>query len=200
MQREGIARALERNDRFLVEVVEAFEVCPFARGTRTSGKLARDVQFVESAAEVAARIAPHDEGEADIVLIILPAFFGDSYAFDRFVEQVRVADAARRQPPFAMAPFHPDTPYYTDKPSRLVGLFRRSPDPTIQLVRYSALESAKRRAPDGKFYFDGSPAAWAAIAARPERGLSDQITHDNFERLRARADELAAKLTALRSG
>ena len=43
------------------------------------------------------------------------------------------------------------------------------------------------------------PAAWAAIAARPERGLSDQITHDNFERLRDRADELAAKLAALRT-
>jgi len=196
---DGEARALARNDRFLVEIVEALDVCPFARATRTGDRLAREVLFVDEPAAIASRVAAYDAADGpQIVLLILPAFFGDAYAFDRFVDDVRRIDEARRAPPFAMAPFHPDTPYRADTASRLVGLFRRAPDPTIQLVRFAALDAAKRRAPDGKFFFDGSAASWAALAARPERGLSDQITHGNFERLRDRADELAARLAALR--
>jgi hypothetical protein len=188
-----------RNDRFLLSVIEALSVCPFARGTRTSGKLAREVIDLDEVADVVARVATHDAGDAEIVLLILPDFDGDAPAFERFVDEVRRADEARRPPPFAMAPFHPETPYHTDTPARLVGLFRRSPDPTIQLVRFTALEAAKRRAPDGKFFFDGSAAAWATLQARPARGLSEQITHDNFDRLRDRADEIAAQLAALRA-
>jgi hypothetical protein len=80
-----------------------------------------------------------------------------------------------------------------------VGLFRRAPDPTLQLVRYTALDAARRRAPDGKFFFDGSPASWSRLAERPERGLSEQIAHENFERLAKTAHELALRLAALRA-
>ena len=41
--------ALARNDRFLVEVVEGWSLCPFARATRLAGQLAREVVFGEDA-------------------------------------------------------------------------------------------------------------------------------------------------------
>ncbi len=198
MSDEGEAYFLARNERYLVEIVEAFDVCPYARSTRNNGQLAREVLLgAPSVEEVAARARAHEHGGAPIVLLILPDFAGDATAFERHVDAVRRAE--RVSTTFAMAPFHPLTSYATDTPSRLVGLFRRSPDPTIQLVRYSALEAVKKRAPDGKFFFDGSAASWAAIAARPERGVSEQITYANFERLRERAADLEAKLASLRS-
>ena len=132
------------------------------------------------------------------MLLIFPELAVDVHPFERLVEDARRIDARPRTPLYAMAPFHPATAYHDDTPSRLVGLFRRSPDPTIQLVRFSALEAAKRRAPDGKFFFDGSPQAWQSILARPERGLSEQITHDNFERVRARSADLARLLDRIR--
>lgn len=197
------ADALSRNDRFLVEVVEGWSLCPFARATRLSGQLAREVVLGHPSAEALSACAHrYDAGDAQIVLLILPELgpelAGDVRAFERFVEEVRRNYDRGGDPVFALAPFHPDTRFHTDTPARLVGLFRRAPDPTIQLVRFSALEAAKRRAPDGKFFFDGSPEAWNAIAARPERGLSQQITFDNHARTHARSDELVALLAALR--
>jgi len=193
-----VSAALARNDRFLVEIVEAHGICPFARGTRTSGRLHREVVLSTNVAVLTERVGALDAVEADIALLLLPTFSGDPRALERLITEVRAADETRRPPPFALAPFHPETPFDTTTPSRLVGLFRRSPDPTIQLVRFAALDAARRRAPDGKFFFDGSAAAWAALAARPERGLSEQISHDNFERLREAAPALAQRLHNLR--
>ena len=195
---DDAARALARNDRFL-ELIEELTICPFARATRTSGKLAREVIDDLGAAAIAACTRTFDAGDAQIVLLIAPGWRGDARAFERLVDDVRRAYEADGAPAFAMAPFHPDTPFATDAPSRLVGLFRRAPDPTLQLVRHSALQAARRHAPDGKFFFDGTAASWEKLAARPERGLSEQIGHDNFTRLRDRADELAARLAALRA-
>jgi hypothetical protein len=192
------AVALARNDRFLVEIVEALSICPFARATRLSGQLAREVVFDDDAATLATRVRAHDTSDAQIVLLIAPDFSGDARAWERRCDEVRRADEAARAPVFAMAPFHPDTPFHTDTPARLVGLFRRTPDPTLQLVRFTALDAARRRAPDGKFFFDGSPASWSRLAERPERGLSEQIAFDNFEHLGNSARELEARLAALR--
>jgi hypothetical protein len=194
------AEALARNDRFLVEVVEGWSLCPFARGTRLSGQLEREVLLgAPSPAEVAARAATHDSGTASIVLLILPELgpelAEDARAFERFADECR-KHASRC---FAFAPFHPETSFVNDTPSRLVGLFRRTPDPTLQLVRFTALDAARKRAPDGKFYFDGSSTAWEALSARPERGLSEQIAHDNWERAKDRTDELVAVLATLRA-
>jgi hypothetical protein len=190
--------ALARNDRFLVEVVEGWSLCPFARATRLAGQLAREVVFGEDATTLAQRAHRHDAGGAQIVLLILPSWTGDARAFERFVDEVRQTYDASKPAAFAMAPFHPDTAFHTDTPARLVGLFRRAPDPTIQLVRYTALDAARRRAPDGKFFFDGSPEAWKEIVARPERGVSEQIAYDNYQTASQRSDELVALLTDIR--
>jgi len=178
--------------------VEALSICPFARATRLGGQLAREVVFDEDAGALAARVRAHDTSAAQIILLIAPDFAGDARAWERFCDEVRRADEAARAPVFAMAPFHPDTPYHSDTPARLVGLFRRTPDPTLQLVRFTALDAARRRAPDGKFFFDGSPASWSRLAERPERGLSEQIAFENFERLGKTAHELELRLAALR--
>lgn len=198
-EQDAIAAALARNDRFLVELVEAEGLCPYARATRLSGQLAREVLLGTPSAEaLAERVAAHEaEDGGQIVLLILPDFAGEARAFERLCEELRRVDAARRPAVFAMAPFHPGSSYGTESPARLVGLFRRSPDPTIQLVRFSALDAVRRRAPDGKYFFDGSAAAWQAMQERPERGVSEQIAHDNWERCKDRDAELVARAAAI---
>ncbi|MEO6952127.1 MAG: DUF1415 family protein [Polyangia bacterium] len=189
-----VADALARNDRFLVEIVEGWSLCPYARATRLSGQLGREVLLDSPPpAEVAVVASRYEHHAAQIVLVILPDFSGDARAFERFTDECRklAPDA------FAIAPFHPTTTYHTDTPSRLVGLFRRSPDPTLQLVRFTALDAVRKRAPGGKFFFDGTSESWEAIKDRPERGLSEQIADDNWERTHTRAAELAELLAQL---
>ena len=189
-----MAAALARNDRFLVEIVEGWSLCPYARATRLSSQLGREVLLDSpTPAEVAVVASRYEHHAAQIVLVILPDLAADVRAFERYTDECRklAPDA------FAIAPFHPATTYHTDTPSRLVGLFRRAPDPTLQLVRFTALDAVRKRAPGGKFFFDGTAASWETLKGRPERGLSAQIAYDNWERTHERADELAGLLAAL---
>ena len=56
--------------------------------------------------------------------------------------------------PFAMAAFHPDAAADLDDPERLIPFLRRTPDPTIQLVRQEALERVRGRHPQGTAFVD----------------------------------------------
>src|SRR5262249_2022164 len=77
--------------------------------------------------------------------------------------------------------FHPDGRYGMDSPQKMIMFFRRSPDPTIQLVRFSALDAVKRGdGPGGKFLFDWSARGWAELARRAEeQGISERIAERN---------------------
>lgn len=186
------AEALRINLRYLVEVIERFDLCPWARGAREEGAVARRVLLgAERRALVDGIVAAHEEWAATagtlIGLVILPDLHPDepggldAEAFDALVEETRRALSARAggRPAFALAPFHPRAPYRAERPEQMVPFFRRAPDPTIQLVRFSALDAVKQRT--GKFLFDGSAAAFAELerrAAQPP--VSDRIARDNF--------------------
>jgi hypothetical protein len=171
---------LRVNDRYLVEVVEAFDFCPYARGARQAGQVERRVivggdeeaACVETIGQIAA--------QTQIGLLILPRLAVDADAFDRFVNRVRERDTTRA---FALAAFHPFSHYGVDTPSKLVMLLRRSPDPTIQLVRFSALAAVKGGAEPSnkKFLFHYSARALAELDKRAEiRTPSEKIAQSNF--------------------
>jgi hypothetical protein len=168
----------------LTEIVEAFDVCPFARPARTGGALARRV-LLDAVPDVASGLAALDalaaDGAIEVAVLIYPRVALPAQRFDEFVAALRAADGARRPPPFALAMFHPEASYGTNSPQRLVMYFRRTPDPTIQLVRFSVLDAVKRGAPADKFVFDGSARAWAELERRSETlSVSDRIARDNF--------------------
>jgi hypothetical protein len=192
---EFVDEVLRINDRYVKEVVEAFDICPYARGARTGGAVTRHVLFddqpdLSSALHAIDAVAGVDtdgnatNGKTMIALLIFPRLDIDPAAFERFVGELRAADAARHagRAPFAMAMFHPDAPYGTESPARLVLFFRRSPDPTIQLVRFSALDAVKGTAPSGgKVLFDWSARGFAELDRRAqELPVSDRIARDNF--------------------
>jgi hypothetical protein len=98
---------------------------------------------------------------------------------------VRRADHARRPgaatsppaPSFFIAAFHPAAPVTFSTPPQLVSFVRRTPDPTLQLVRASALRRVTGEDPT----------------------VSDDVTRRNFETVNERgAAALDAVLRDLR--
>jgi hypothetical protein len=143
--------ALRLHDRYLNEVVLAFDLCPWADKVLREGAFRRQVITAEAPAPEAALPFIDTLGvetpSVDIGFLIYPRFKITAAAFDAFVEKIRRADRARRgisQPAlFLMAAFHPEGQGDTSAPHRLIPLLRRSPDPTVQLVRATRLEQVR---------------------------------------------------------
>ena len=193
---------LRIHERFLVEVIERLGLCPWAEGTRSTGQLRRAVMLDDDPARAADEILGLGDGVL-VGILIWPRFFEAPDKFDELVAAVRRLEESKRgaRSPFVIATFHPRLSYSTASPDRLVPLFRRSPDPSLQLIRHAALQSVRSAGPAGKFLFDGSARAWAELERREkELPVSDRIAHENsatvekvgVERLLACYREIAA--------
>ena len=146
------AEALRLHDRYLEEVVLAFDLCPWAEKVIRQRRFRRAV--IAAAAPEATAIAPLVDAletpapePIDIGFAIFPALALTATAFDRFAERMRQVERARRplaEPArFLLAAFHPFGPDDFVDPHQLVPLLRRSPDPTVQLVRATRLGEAR---------------------------------------------------------
>lgn len=142
--------ALRRNDRYLLEFIEALAICPYARTCRESGRLHREVLLHDEldAEAVAARIRALDSEarpEIDVGLLLFPRLRVASQPFERFVSQVQRLYQANRSEPikFFVVAFHPELPMNLQNRDVAVRFMRRSPDPTIQLVRPEAIERVR---------------------------------------------------------
>ncbi len=149
-------------ERYAVEVVERFGFCPWAHAARTSGSAPVRVvfsvnqdDFVESLTHLNAlshgsqgdpsEVESETETDFDVALVIYPLLDLGRLDFEDFVRRLRARseDDARDLTAFAMAAFHPHAEADLGHPDRLVPFVRRTPDPTLQLVRKSALFSIK---------------------------------------------------------
>jgi hypothetical protein len=168
-----VAETLRLNRRYLEEVVIGWNLCPWAARAWRAGQVVRRV-LLEEALEVASVLAFIDalcaRAGFAIGLAIFPRASVTGAGFGTFAERVRRADRARRPPeqpaPFLLAAFHPDLGAGLDAPNaaQLVSFIRRTPDPTLQLVRATLVE-------------DLSPAG---------RDLSAEIARDNLAAVTAR--------------
>ncbi len=196
--------ALERetlrlNTRYLEEIVERFELCPWARATRRNGHLARAVVRGNPPA-YSVLLAQMDrwarDEQWDVAMLLLPEAGLSRPAFARFVSALIAEDAARRplgaSTPFALAAFHPDAEPDFASADRLVPYVRRTPDPTIQVVRISALEKARAGESTGTAYVDPKTLDLQALLSRPERpALRERIAAANHRSLEVARDEVA---------
>lgn len=171
-----VAEALRLCDRYVHELVLAFGLCPWAEGVIRSGALGRWVlpapnpspQDCLAIIDAWTTIASHPPETAgaqaatgpraqasppavEVGFVILPRHAGSRAAFDSFAERVRRADRARRPTheavPFVIAAFHPEGAHTFTGPPQLVSFLRRTPDPTLQLVRADLLDRVKTAAP-----------------------------------------------------
>jgi len=187
---DALGAALERealrlNDRYLSEAVIGFGLCPWAERTISDGELRRRV-VADAEPSLAAALAFIDElaragAAVSVAMLIFARAAVASPAFDRFTEEVRRADRERcraeGRKDFVLAAFHPDASTTFSNRYKLISFLRRTPDPTIQLVRAEILDPLR--------------------AARPS--LSDDIAEQNFARVNTQGpDRLDAVLRDIR--
>ena len=146
-----IAEALARNDRYLVEFVEALAICPYARACRETGRLARTVGLDGALTEdgLSAKLLQMDEETGpgvDVALLIFPRLRLSALDFDRLVRRAlkNYTDEKRGSPgpllPIFAVAFHPGFDMQLRNADVAVRFMRKSPDPTVQIVRPEAIE------------------------------------------------------------
>lgn len=197
-------RALARNDRYLHEFVEQFDLCPYARRCRTSGALERRVlpQADLSVAEPLAALETLSTdafAHVEVALLIFPNVAAGFPEFARFAAHLREQTSTST---YFVVPFHPDSPPDADDPGRLVSLLRRSPDPTLQLVRASVLANVRGGVdPEDTVFLDPSTCDLSnpLPAGHPAKSVSTLIGEANYETVqRVGAERLVALLAQLR--
>jgi hypothetical protein len=143
-----VRETLRLNARYVEEVVIGWGLCPWAARAWNDGQVTQRV-FTEAEPDVATVAAFIDElvakEDAAIGLAIFPRVAGTVGAWEKFAERLR-----RSRATFVTAAFHPD--YRASDglldAARLVPFIRRTPDPTLQLVRGSLVDGLRGQASD----------------------------------------------------
>jgi len=176
--------ALARNDRYIREFVEALHLCPYAKNCRESGKLHRRVLLDARETPSALReIEALPDESVEVALLIFPHARADGIESAREFESF-CADLRPSLSKFYCVAFHPDLPLDLRDAHRAVQFIRRSPDPTIQLVRASVLREV-RGSNDGTRVVDPSSLTLEQLMAiSAPISLSDRIADANLEMLK----------------
>ena len=166
-----VAEALRVNARYVEEAVIGWDLCPWAARAWSDGQVTQRV-FTDSEPELGAVVAFVDElvatPDAAIGLAIFPRIACTVGAWEKFAERVR-----RARGEFLAAAFHPDygAPAEPLDAARLVPFIRRTPDPTLQLVRASLIDRLR-----GEASADVGRANLATVAARGLPALDALLT------------------------
>jgi hypothetical protein len=192
--------------RYVREVVEAYSFCPWALKAREAGKVCVRVCPATEwdltwASETTESIAQANNFE--IGILIFPRLDVQFRAFGQLVTELRDAHGAKHpegKVPMAMAPFHPDGGDDISTAGRLTSFVRRSPDPTIQLVRRSVLDGIRRHERRGTDYIDLESTNLEALLAEPvTQPIHQRILEANQETLKAVGTKaVEAVLTSIR--
>lgn len=161
--------------RYSVELVEDLGLCPWARVARREGRV-REAVVVTPGLDLDRTLAAVDsfDERVEIGIVLFPRATADRPSFERFVAEVREL----RPSPFAMAEFHPDASAVLSPPGAFTSFVRRTPDPTIQLVRQSALERVRRGDNHGSGYFDPQMLDTLLLSAA-EPALHERVADTN---------------------
>ncbi len=171
--------------RYEVEIVAEYGLCPWAEPARRAGNV-RERVILQTNEDTAPGVAAIHElaadDDAEVAVLIFPRINVLPPVFDRFVSRLRDADActhALGEIPFAMAAFHPDSPIDSRAPERLIPFLRRTPDPTIQIVRTRALDRVRNGAPQGTHFVSLATFDIASLPA-PTPPLRERIARANI--------------------
>ena len=183
--------ALERetlrlNRRYVTEVVERFGLCPWADRARREGRVT-EVVFDQTDPDVfepslARMLELEEQRTIEVALFIYPRIGLKRLDFEHFARRLRALDAVHhaREIVFAIAAFHPEADAVLASPDRLVPFLRRTPDPTLQLVRESALTRVRGELHGTSFY---APEMFhdPHFGSPPEPDIRERIARANHE-------------------
>jgi hypothetical protein len=196
--------ATRLHHRYQLEVVEACGLCPWAERARVDDNFRARVLFQTDARETGASLAAIDDfiadERADVGVIIFPRLRLGRLDFERFMGTIRDADAVRHRLggiPFVFAAFHPEALADSSEPERLIPFLRRTPDPTIQLLRSTLLERVRNGTPQGTQFVD-MRALNEDVSARTPISLRERIATTNLATVeRMGIAELARRFDAI---
>ena len=175
-------------ERYLVEVVERHDFCPWARTARVRGEVGIEVlwgtptleQWVTTANELLAR------PKVQVAMVVAPEL-----AMGRKAMHALRNEVSAGVPQAGVAEFHPDAPLDLETPSRTVPFTRRSPDPLMQLVPLSVLATVRTN--QGKVMIDPQALLLGQIPM-PKRDTADRIAELNHARVKAQHASIVATL------
>ncbi len=127
-------------DRYIVEVVEEFDLCPWARSARVNGEIAVEILAGAPTHEewMAAAKRALEQPKARVAMVVAPELVVTLSRLHEIRNRV-----VAQMTTVGIAEFHPDAPLDLATPARLVPFLRRAPDPLLQLVPLSLLESVR---------------------------------------------------------
>jgi hypothetical protein len=169
--------------KYVDAFVEPYGICPWSAPARRSGHV-REVVLCEPIATIPPILEAIEslavDPEIEIGILIFPRVALDRASWAHFVADVRSADSEARSlsVPFAMAEFHPEAAPVLEPSGAFVSFLRRTPDPTIQLVRRTALERVRGQDDQGSGFFD--PAMIERLLEKPLAQKKPQL-HDRVE-------------------
>lgn len=150
------------HDRYLLEVVEGLGICPFARKSRESGSVVRELirggetDWTLRTAVQRVKARALEPRVWEIILLTFPPTgtelqFPDPRGFEAFHRLLRTSLAAesgldRRYFSVCFHPLAGRTAACETNPAAFVQVLRRSPDPVIQCVHVETLERARKQA------------------------------------------------------
>ncbi len=185
-----VREATRLHDRYVVEIVEHFGLCPWATRARLGGRLRVEVALQTDDTDARAALAALDRWALDermeVGFLLFPRLALARAEFDRFTSMIRSEDAARHElgtAPFAMVGFHPEAKPSLDDPERIIPFLRRTPDPCIQVVRIAVLERVRGSVPEGTQFMDVTLLD-AAFTGPVEVSVRDWVGRANLETAR----------------
>jgi hypothetical protein len=186
---EKLAEVRRLLDRYLVEIVEAHDLCPWARSARTGGELAVDILWGTPALEdwLASARALLARPATRVAMVVAPELAATPAGLRAIRDAVAV-----RMPDAGIAEFHPDAAFDAATPARLVPFLRRSPDPMLQLVPLELLDRV--RAYPAVVDLAAQAQILGGIADPPRGDVADTIAADNHARVLASEAQITAVL------
>jgi hypothetical protein len=192
------AEVLRILDRYLVEVVERYELCPWARAARLGGEIAATVLWGAPADDdwVGAATALLARPGTRVAMVVAPELAIAPAGLRAIRDRV-----AARVPHAGVADFHPEAALDLATPARLVPFLRRAPDPLLQLVPLALLDTV-RAAPPAVDRIQQAQIL-GGLGAPPRAGAAERIAAANhatvarcWAEIAAALDEIAADRAA----
>lgn len=186
---EKLAEVRRIFDRYLVEIVEAYGLCPWARPARLGGEVAVEVLWGEPTADAwaAAGEALLSRPETRVAMVVAP----ESAVTPGELRAARDHVGSRLKHA-GIAHFHPDAELDLATPARLVPFLRRSPDPLLQLVPFALLESVRAEPPTVDRLLQAQMLGGQAASLRGD--VADRIAEDNHARVTSETAAIVACL------
>ncbi len=186
---EKLAEVRRVLDRYIVEIVETYDFCPWAKSARLGGEVAIEVLWGAPPLEdwIAAGRRLLGKRGTRVAMVVAP----ELAASTRELRRVRDCVAAAI-PSAGVAEFHPDAALDVASPARLVPYLRRSPDPLLQLVPLALLD--KVRAYPAVVDLADQAQMLLGLAEPTRVDLADTIAETNHARVQRDVAAIAATL------